>query len=161
MVDFNGKEFTIPAMSAADWLALLMDQNLTAQQIFPGLLSNEDQAELEDLLHAGKVDLEEFLDVGLEVVTTVSGRKWWVALRLILVAQGSWEALGGDMMMKADPTRLSLAGWLDVLFTLIVRNIEDAKRTMFLMKLETVPEGWEDESEESEMSASAFMALAD
>lgn len=154
-------EYTIPAMCAADWLSLLMDPGLTAEQVFPGLLESAEQLELEDLLHAGKVDLEEFLNLGLEVISIASGRKWWVALRLVAVAQGSWEALGGDMMVKADPTKLSLAGWLDVLFTLIVRNIEDSKRTMFLMKLETVPEGWGDEPEEMEMSASAFMALAD
>jgi hypothetical protein len=160
-VEVAGEVFLIPAMCAADWLQILMVDNLDPEDVFPGLLDVDEAALIEDRLHAGEFDLEEFYTVALDVVATVSGRPWWVALRLINVAKDSWDALGGELAQKGDATRLSLAAWLDVLFLLVVRNIEDSKRNMFLMKLEIAPEGWGIAPEETmEMSGDAFLAMA-
>jgi hypothetical protein len=160
-VTLLGKNYTIPAMSAADWLGLLMSEPLYLDTIFPGLLDVQVQELVERKLHEGDMDLEEVYDTAFDIIATVSGRKWWVAMRLIQVARGSWDSIGGDMVRKADAERLSLAGWLDVLFIHLVRNIDDAKRTMFLMKLELPPEGWGDAQEELEMSADTFMSMAE
>lgn len=159
-VQIAGEDVTIPAMPAADWLAVLMTPGLDSGDVFPGMLEEEDRSYVEDRLHAGFLDVEEFLRLGLEIISTVSGRPWWVSLRLIATASQSWDALGGELV-NFDAERLSLAGWLDALFMLIVRNIDDEKRTMFLMKLELPPQGWgEEEPKSLEMSADAFMAMA-
>jgi hypothetical protein len=160
-VEVCGEDFTIPAMCAADWLQVLMVENLQPEQVFPGLLGEDDQDWFEDQLHQGQLDLEELYVLAFDVIATVTGRPWWVALRLIGIARDSWDALGGEMAQKSDASRLSLAAWLDVLFLLVVRNIDDAKRNMFLMKLELAPEGWGPAPEETmEMSGDAFLAMA-
>lgn len=145
-------------MPAADWLAVLMSQDLTADDVFPGLLDEDEATEVEELLHSGKLDIRDAHDGALEIVSTVCGRPWWVALRLIQVAREYWDAVGGDM--AAVRSDASIAAWLDILFSLVVRNIDDNKRTMFLMKLELAPEGWGDPADELEMSSDAFMAMA-
>lgn len=160
-VEIQRDSFEIPAMCAADWLALLMKPELSSYELFPGLLSADDQSRAEVLLHQGAIPVEDFTRLGFELVSEVTGRPWWVAMRLVGVAVESWDALGGEMGMKADATRLSLAAWLDILYLLILRNIDDSKRNMFLLRLEQVPEGWESgEPEVPEMTADAFLAMA-
>lgn len=153
-------EYTIPAMSAADWLAVLMVSQLAAQDVFPGMLGDPaEQEEIRRQLRSGELDVFEIEDLALETISTVCGRPWWVALRLVYTAQSSWDALGGEMARRADPQRLSIAAWLDVLFLLVVQNIDNEKRTMFLMKLELAPEGWGEQTE-PEMSPESFLAMA-
>ena len=146
-------------MPAIDWLTVLMDDSFSPELVFPGLLEETDRDLVEQLLHSGALDVEDMWKLGLDIITQASGRKWYVALRLVLTAKEAWDALGGDM--AAVRSDASLSAWLDILFTLIVRNIEDSKRTMFLMKLEIVPQGWGDEEPQAmEMSADAFLAMA-
>lgn len=160
IVEVAGEDLTIPAMCAADWLHVLMSDTFIADDVFPGMLGEEDRQYVEGLLHHGNLALEDSQGLGLEIVSQVSGRPWWVALRLITVARHSWDALGGDMAEKVDASTVSLAAWLDALFLLMVRAIEDSKRTMFLMKLELAPEGWGPKPEELEISGDAFLAMA-
>lgn len=159
VVTISGEDVSIPAMYAADWLQLLMT-DLHPDDVFPGLLGEGDRAYVEDCLHAGDVEYEDVQRLALDIISTVSARPWWVAMRLIAVAQQSWDALGGDMTV-IDPERRPLAAWLDYLFLLIVRNIDDKKRTMFLLKLEVIPEGRGEPTKEVEMSADAFLALGE
>lgn len=160
VMEVAGQDLTIPAMCAADWLHVLMSDSFITDDVFPGMLGEEDRQYVEGLLHHGNLALDDSRELGLEIVSQVSGRPWWVALRLISVARSSWDALGGDMVKKADASTVSLAAWLDALFLLMVRAIEDSKRTMFLMKLEMAPEGWGPKPEELEISGDAFLAMA-
>lgn len=155
-----GQDYTIQALCAADWLSVLMEPELTTDDVFPGLLNSDDQRDIEDLLHQGKLDYLDIQNIALDVIGKVSGRHWWVTMRLAIVAFSSWDALGGEMTKKADATTLSLAGWLDVLFLTILRSMDDSKRTMFLMQLELPPKGWEQTIEPELMSADAFLAMA-
>jgi hypothetical protein len=159
LVEVGDFELEIPAMCAADWLQVLMVEGLDSDDVFPGLLDHDSRTFIEDQMHDGVLEFEEVQRLALEIISTVSGRPWWVSLRLIEVARVSWDALGGDMA-KLDATRIPLAGWLDYLFLLVVRTIDDAKRTMFLLKLEIVPAGWADAPAELEMSTDAFLAMA-
>lgn len=147
-------------MYAVDWLRVLMAPGFHPDDVIPGMLIEEDQDFLEDLIHAEEVTLYDIQEWSLEAISVASGRPWWVALRLVGLATKSWDAMGGEMMMAADPTRLSLAGWLDIFFLQALRHMEEDKRTMFLMKLELAPEGRQEEAAPLEMSASAFMAMA-
>lgn len=159
MVDVGEASYTIPAQSAADWLAVLMVEEMGIDDIFPGMLISTDRAAVEVVLHQGILTLEDVQEVSLEIISTVCGRPWWVALRLIWGARVSWDALGGEMA-RHDASRLSIAGWLDALFLVMLRSLDDSKRNMFLMKLEMAPPGWGPEPEDLEMSSNAFLAMA-
>lgn len=157
----HSAEWGIPALCAADWLQVLMVEDFDPEDVFPGMLSESDRVQVEDQLHHGILLLEDVHHVSLEIISQISGRPWWVALRLIQSARAAWDALGGDIVRKADAATLSLAGWLDILFLVLVRAIDDDKRDMFLLKLQAVPPGWEeDDPEELQMSTDAFLAMA-
>ncbi len=159
-VEVGSRSYEIPAASAADWLTVLMNPNLTADHVFPGMLTENQQAEVERYLHQGGIGIEEYLDLGWEVVSEVSGRPWWIAMRMIMTAVSSWDAVGGELIRKIDAERVSIAGWLDVLFPIILQGLEDSKRSMYLLKLEQPPDGWGSAPEEMEMSTEAFLAMA-
>ncbi|HSJ75013.1 MAG TPA: hypothetical protein VK899_02340, partial [Gemmatimonadales bacterium] len=147
-----GGEVSIPALSAASWLSVLMVEDLQLDDIFPGLLEGEDSDWLEEQIVLGQVDLAELQELILAIVENVSARKWWVALRLVEIARRSWDHLGAEMLLRGiDASRISLAGWLDVLSLLAVRNIEPEQLQSFLLRLEAPPEG--EEPEEMEMDA--------
>jgi hypothetical protein len=115
--------------------------------------------EAEELLYNGTLDLEELYQTCLDLITLVSARPWWVTLRLIGVAEDSWDVLGAEMIFRhIDATQLSLSAWLDVLLLVTLRSMEPKDTTMFLMRLELPPET--EKPEEMEMSSGAFLAMA-
>lgn len=161
-VTVSGGEVEIPALSAADWLAVLMVESVELDDIFPGLLSEEDTDLVEEAILSGSMELQEFRDLVLGVIETASARRWWVALRLVEVARTSWDVIGGEMILRGvDAESLSLSAWLDVLLLTILRNMEPKDTQMFTMRLETPPPEEKGAAvEELEMSQDAFMAIA-
>jgi hypothetical protein len=157
VVTVAGRDFEIPAMTAADWLTLLMVPNLDPFDVFPGLLDEEGI----DTILAGNLSMAEFEEVAVEVIATASARSWWVALRLIDVARDSWDVIGAELGLRGvDATRLSLSSWLDVLLIIVLRNMDPKDVQMFTMRLENPPQGVEEGAEEPTMTAQAFMAMA-
>lgn len=153
MVTVHGQEYEIPAMVAADWLSLLMKEDLDPVDIFTQLLPDS-----ESLLFDGSISVEELYDLITDVVSLVSARHWWVALRLIGLARDSWDVLGARMTLRhIDPTQLSLSAWLDALLLVTLAEMDPKDVTMFTTRLEAVPET--EEAPELEMSADAFLAM--
>lgn len=160
-VIFAGTRFEMPPLPAAEWLQVLLADDMDLADIFPGWLSEEEQELINDALFDGVVDMDQLYETCLELVTTVSGRPWWVALRLVSTARASWQVLGAEMLLKGvDASVLSLSGWLDVLLLLVMRNIDPKEAMMFTLKLEQPPPGVETKAPEPEMSASAFLSMA-
>jgi len=160
-VTFAGHLFEVPAVPAVDWLQHLMSPDADPLDAFPGMLSDGDQELINDALLDGAVSMDDVYETCLNVITNVSGRPWWVTLRLVEVAKQSWHSLGAEMLLRGvDATKLSLSGWLDVLLLLIMRNIDPKDAMMFTMKLEQVPPELAAEQKEPEISRSDFMAMA-
>lgn len=160
-VNIGRLELEIPALPAADWLAVLMANEVDPDDIFPGLLDPSDVETFEDALYAGEFDLNEYNRTFFEIIETVTARPWWVALRLISVIKDEWAVIGADMLAKVDASALSLSGWLDVALVAILAHIEPESATMFTLQLEMPPpEEVAKVAEELEMSPSEFMALA-
>ena len=163
-VEVGDGVYEIPALPAADWLAVLMNRQLTSDHIFPGMLPEAEQSDVEQVFHDGLrdglMDSEEYFGLGWEVLSEVCGRPWWVALRMIMTAVDGWDAIGGELIRKVDASQVSISAWLDVLFQVIVQSLEESKRNMYLLKLEIPPDGWGDAPEEMEMSTDAFLAMA-
>ena len=161
VVELGGRVFEIPAHPASWWLSHLMNTELDLMDMFPGGLESEEQDYVYDMIMDGRLSELDFGDLVLDIIAAVSGRPWWVALRLVGHARGSWSVIGADMLLRGvDAARMSLAGWLDVALLTMVKNIDPKKVTMFNLELEQPPPG-EGQGIESEpvMSASAFMSM--
>lgn len=160
-VDLAGVTVVFPAMPAAIWLSVLMRPDVAVEEIFLDLLPESQAYSIDDAIMEGSLDFEELEDICHEVVGAVAARPWFVAMKLILLAAQSWDHLGGEMVFHGiDASRLSLAAWLDGLFRLILNSLPKDSMTMFLLKLEQPPEGYEDQVPEIEISRDQFMSLA-
>lgn len=147
-------------MPAVDWLAILMTDSLQLDDIFPGLLSADDTDFVEEQIILGRLGMTEFQALVLDIVETVSARKWYVTLRLVDMAKRSWDAIGAEMLLRGvDATHVSLSAWLDILLITVLRNMESKDVPMFTMRLEAPPDE-DKEPEEMEMAASDFLALS-
>jgi hypothetical protein len=159
VVTVAGQDFEIPALTAAEWLAILMEEPLDPEEIFPGLVEGADDF-VDDALLNGSLTLEELYSLPLDIITVASGRKWYITLRLISVAKGHWDLLGAEFVIRhIDATALSLAAWLDALLLTILRNMEPKNITMFTLKLEAPLENAQEE-ELPEMDRDAFLSMA-
>jgi hypothetical protein len=160
-VHLGHRDWTIPALPAADWLTALMQDPLDPDDIFPGLLCREDQDSLEEALVLGDITVEEMYDAVLDIISTVSARSWWITLRLTFLARDSWDNLGAELILKGvDPERLSISAWLDAFLLVVLRNIDPKRAAAFTMQLEVPPEGESMPEEDMEMSADAFLSMA-
>jgi hypothetical protein len=154
-----GQEFDIPAQSAAEWLTVLMVEDLDLSDIFPGMV--EDPVLVEDLILDGKLGLEELEETIFSVVEVVSARPWYVTLRLVETARVSWDIVGAELLLRGvDATKVSLAAWLDMALLVILRTMDPKDIQMFTLKLESPPPSAKKEEADMEMSASQFMTMA-
>lgn len=159
VIDACGQQVEIPPLPAADWLSVLMINDLELDNIFPGFLSLEESDLVEEMIISGDLDLEEYEDIILSIIETVSARHWWIALRLIGVARASWDLLGGELALRGvDAGQISLSSWLDAVLLLAIEAQDPKDVTMFTMKLEAPPPTMK--TEEPEMDASTFMSMA-
>lgn len=159
-IEVAGITIEIPALPATDWLSYLMqaepDLDMMATDLVP---------DLEEMVYDEELDLDQFYETILEVVSCVSARPWWVALRLVAVARGQWDILGPQLIERgADPNVLSLSAWLDVLLVTVLAAMDSNKVTMFTMQLEIVPDLGSGKSsgstlDDMEMDQGAFLSL--
>lgn len=158
-IEAGGHQVTIPALTAADWLAILMvGGDLYVEDVVPGLLGDEDQAVVEEALDEGILGVDELHELSLDVIGTVSGRPWWVSLRLIETARSNWDVIGPDLALHGiEASRVSLSSWLDVATVRILANMRNEDATMWLMQLEAPPAG--EEAPEPEVSVGQFLSM--
>ncbi len=147
----DGHWFTIPALPAADWLAIFMAPEFNVMSL--GQLVDEPEEFMERFMGADD-DLERLL---LEIISTVTARKWWIAVRLLGIALKAWSVLGGEMITRVDATRVSIAAWLDAFTVVMVDRLKPDSGTMTILQIELPPEG--EESDPFEMDEAQFLSL--
>jgi hypothetical protein len=162
-IKIEGETFTIPALPAADWLVPLMDwASLDLFEVFPGFLSGEDQERVWDMIMDGSLPIDEIGELAFQVISTASGRPWWVALRLVALIANNSHTLGAEMLMRGvDAERLSFSGWLDVSLYVALRSMKKEEVTMFTMRLEQVPPQEAGNQPEPEIAMDQFLSMAD
>jgi hypothetical protein len=134
VVWLGNREFELPAMPAADWLAYLMQPVPDVDGLVLDFFGDVD-----DLIYAGKVQVEDLDEAILELISTVCARPWWVALRQVKVARDAWPVLGPKLLERVDLERVSIAAFLDVLLTVTLESMDPKDVTMFVLRLEAVP----------------------
>lgn len=139
-VNFLGIWYVIPEMGVIDWLRLTDLETLDLYEIFPVLAGAAAVEAVEDALWDGRADNEQVTRVSLEVISAAGDRPWWIVLRLIATAGGSW-----DLLHVNDVAGRSLAGWLDEVWSKIMVYIDPKKKAAWINEIESVPKGYETE----------------
>lgn len=157
IVTVAGEDFEVPALPAADWLSVLMADPLVLDDALIQLAPELGEA-VDEALLSGDLDFDDYLNLLLDLVSTVSGRPWFKALRLIGSMQGSWDVVGAELELRGvDAARVSLGAWLDIALVTMLKLMDEKDVPMFTLKLEAPPPG--QEPDEMEMSAQDFQAL--
>ena len=154
-----GRELEIPAQPAADWLAVLMRDSFSTDDMFRSLSPGITDA-LDEALYSGALPFEEYSAMALDVISAAAGRPWYIAIRLVATAQQSWGVIGAELLRRGiNAAVVSLSGWLDVALLIMLQSMDKKDVTMFTTKLTAPPPGAD--PMEMEMSADDFQALMD
>lgn len=120
-MSFAGRVFKVPAMDAAGWLELLLAETIDYEGLFPGLAGPQAVLEVNQMMLEGQAaegDLERAI---LDLLEAVSGRSWWITLRLCFSMRSNWESVGGEMArMGVYPWGMPLGYWLDAAYSTMV-----------------------------------------
>lgn len=160
-VDLFGETWTVPAITARDWLEILWADQFDPDEIFPGLVN---QPELDDQIVEGLLDgsqdPDELFDIAMEILEEASGFHWWFAIKLAACMKVSWSRIGGHLVLAGvDPGRLSLGSWLSACLALISEHTAPKGFAQLLHEFNTPPEGYGPSPEDlMEMDESAFLA---
>jgi hypothetical protein len=157
-VDFLDRTWTVPAMTAQQWLEIIWSGPLNTDQIFPGLCG-ADEAAFEGLLE-GKVEIGDLFAIATEILEIASGFKWWVALNLAMIAKGAWANIGGSVVTAVDGTRESLGAWLVAVLGVCRERVESREGLIELINgLNTPPPGYEEIGLDEKTEGAAFLAM--
>jgi hypothetical protein len=159
VVEVGGREYTIPAVPAAEWfLSILGDKPLP---IVPGMLPTEQEDELADRIAYGDVELREVVQVSREALEVASGWRWWEADRLIRSAGEQWKVVGGKLAQAGvDLHREPLGAVLNTIYTLAVANLDEQARQKLDFQISQPPAGLAEEDREA-LAEQMFMDLLD
>jgi hypothetical protein len=142
-VYLGGQRFTIPAIDAAGWLKILLDDPLNTEEIFPGLCGPADVVTVNQLIVNGVVTEDELAEAVRHVIEAASGRRWFITMRLCGSARANWDRVGGELACHGvTPFKVSLSYWLDALYATMIRLIMEGnpkKLTQFTADLTRLP----------------------
>lgn len=120
-ITFAEKVYKVPAMDAAGWLELLLAKEIDYEGLFPGLAGPQAVYEVNQMLLSGRADEDDLKQSILDLVEAVSGRPWWVTLRLCYSLRHNWESIGGEMArMGCQPWGSPLSWWLDAAYATMI-----------------------------------------
>lgn len=120
-VNFASRTYKVPAMDAAGWLELLLAESIDYEGLFPGLAGPQAVFECNQLMLEGQADEDDLKQAILDLVEAVSGRSWWITLRLCFSVRSNWESVGGEMArMGVYPWGMPLGYWLDAAYATMI-----------------------------------------
>lgn len=151
-VEFLGVRYTIPALDAVEWIALIDGPSPDLYEIFPVLAGRDAVEAVEDALWEGRADSDAVAQVGLSAIEAAGDRSWWVVLNIIRSASTAWSIVHVNRAVG-----MSLAGWLDEVWSKIMEHIDPKKRAGWITEVEKPPKGLKVEIDYDEEEA-AFLA---
>lgn len=155
LITVAGEDILIPALPAADWLAILMRDDFSTDDMFWALGV---ATALDEALYSGALSFEDYAAMALDVISTAAGRPWYMAIRLIASVMQSWDVIGSELTLRGiNAAVISLSAWLDVVLIVMLKFMKKEDVALFSMKLTAPPPGTD--PTEMEMSADDFQAL--
>ena len=147
----------IPAMTAAEWVGMVMvDADLG------GLEDLIDEAQADDIMDDimdGRIAPDAIQNEMLDVISLVSGRPWWVTLRLLHAAQEAWDTIGGYLAIKGiNAANMSFQAFMDALLNATLRHVDPKNHSSMMTKLKMPPKGVDAPKIDEAREADVFMA---
>lgn len=125
-VELAGEWFHIPKADAVEWLKRFLTEDLDPEAIFPGMCAPEEEIRVYEYIISAGVPKAQMERAFYDVVEAVTGRRWWIAVRLFRSARDSWDRIGGPLALRGITGRgISVAAWLDAAYAVILDLLKD------------------------------------
>ncbi len=155
-VDAFGSTWTIPAMSAAQWLEILWNETASFDDIFPRLAGAD--AAMYEALFAEETSSNEIFQIATEILEVAGGFRWWFAVNLYSVVKLAWSRVGGEIVSHVRAEEVSLGAWLVVALQVLMSRTSPKKIAEMLNMLNTSPSESPVLALDEEAEGKAFLA---
>lgn len=125
-------------MDAVEWIVLLDGPSPDAYEIFPMLAGADAVAHVEEAMWEGRVTSADIAKLGQEAITTAADRPWYVVMNLLASVKDAWSVVHVNSAVG-----MSLAGWLDEVWSKTMSHIDPKKKASWVSRIETPPKGTE------------------
>lgn len=125
-VELGGRTYDVPALPAADWWPVLANDDRAR------ILDMISSTDLDERMLSGEVTGAEISNAMTDAIEQIAGRSFHVAYVIALVAEMSWDAVGGELAMRGfrwDVMPLGAA--LDAVYLVMIRGMEEDSRKKF------------------------------
>jgi hypothetical protein len=151
-------EFEVAVPKADFWLKALLDDPIDWDMILPGLLTEDEQLLLEESFLDGSVEMEDLTKALVDIVTEVSGLKWYTTVVLCTLQRDIWERTGARLILAGlRPQEMTFGAWTIAIFSSVMDNIDPKEAANFVTTITTPPPGYEEELD-FEAEEKAFMS---
>lgn len=162
IVTLGDKRYTLPGEPASTWLAILTPEQIDGSQILPGMLSLDEQEQVEDLLLSGELAIVDLTQAIRDVITEASGHPWWWTLGILSTLRGEHGTQILGEMAQHNPDLMPFGAWLNALYARLVKYMKEQDKAQFDAQLDSPPADVEIKAEEliDEAAATAtFMSM--
>lgn len=156
VIDWDDTQWRIPALPALTWLEILLAEEIDYEAIFPGLCGDDAVLDVNWRILNGATD--ELEPVIRDCIEAVSGRRWWITLRLVQIFRSNWEGISAPLI-GVDLERVSLGSWLDGAYGVLVEKLSSNPQHLseFTARLVAPPPSERTEVDD-EVEGNAFLA---
>lgn len=156
-VEMDGHTYVFPVLSAAKWLALLTDANGWPARVLHHADADSYEAFL-DQVEAGVLGPADVTRLARLVFAEQAGRSWWEAERLARSVLGTPALTAAVLVRGLDPSRLTLAAFLAVVWSRATEGASQADRmAMEAQLMAPPPEAMAEMGDEMDLGAVATM----
>lgn len=163
IVPIGGRDFTVAAKTAQDWLEILLEDDPKLHEVIPGWCGKDCERWIYRSLMLGTFTMKEWGDSVVAAIGVASGRRWWQAVNLIngMKVPENWSQIFGQLTLRGlNPQQCSLAAWLDATYALCTEGMDKDDRIKFNLTLDTPPAGIDpEEAIDPQEQERAFLAL--
>lgn len=156
--------YTIPELSAADWLEAVVSRDPGA--IVPGLMDEATQRDVWRCVLRGEITPDEINEGWRYALGAAVGQPWWSAARLLLSAahRDAWPVIHGRLSLRGvDLERVSIGALWNAIYYIGLEGCNDqTERAKFEFDLAQAPPGVSAAEAFDGIDAAAdFLAAAD
>lgn len=157
-VEVGPEIFTIPALPASEWIAVVAAND--AFSIVPGLMCEEDQLAVFDLIEDEEIGVNDFQMLARHALEAAAGRPWWEAQHLVIGASQAWDVIGGRMINNGtDLDRISIGAFCNAVYAMATENLDKKDRMKFDSDLKRPPfDAVEEQAADQSFVAAQFRA---
>lgn len=149
-VTVDCQEYVFPHLPADQWMAMLAHPDWITH-VFHRLDEDGYTAFL-DRAETGDAGVDELKRIGFAVLTEAAGRPWWEAVRLAGSCNVNLSLAGTVLSRGIDPSRMSIAAFLAVVWSVIMQGRDATQRAQVEMELSVPPEDATDEVPEPDIN---------